>query len=96
MLDVPTLTQQAAGAGATTEVFVQYGALGVIALLALLAVRALYLREAAALDRERERRDAAEVELRAMNAKMQDTIVPILTEATRVISEVLEHTRDRR
>lgn len=94
MLDA--VSARAATGGAITDVFVQYSALGAVALLALLAVRVLYMREAAALDLERKRRDEAEAELRAMNLKMQDTIVPILTEATRVISEVLEQTRERR
>lgn len=81
--------------GAVVDVFVQYSALGVFCLLAAAAVRVLYAQFTNALELERKRRDALEVELRELNAKMQDKIVPVLTEATRVIGDVLKATQDR-
>lgn len=73
-----------------TSAFVQYGALGVIALLALLAVRVLFQREVRALDLERQRADRLEEELRKINTTIQDKYVSTLTEATRVMGDILE------
>lgn len=76
--------------GASTEaVFVQYGALGVIALLALLAVRVLFARVTATADLERARADRLEEELRKLNAAVQERYVTTLSDATRVISAAL-------
>jgi hypothetical protein len=77
-----------AGSG-TTEVFVQYGALGVIALLALVAVRVLFARVTATADLERARADRLEEELRKLNAAVQERYVATLSEATRAISVAL-------
>jgi 16S rRNA C967 or C1407 C5-methylase (RsmB/RsmF family) len=83
-----------AQAGAdTTTVFVQYGALGVIALLALGAVRVLFQREVKALDLERQRADRLEDELRRLNATVQERYMSTLTEATRVMGDVLDAQR---
>lgn len=76
--------------GASTEaVFVQYGALGVIALLALLAVRVLFARVTATADLERARADRLEEELRKLNAAIQERYVTTLSEASRAISALL-------
>lgn len=75
--------------------FIQYSALGVIALLALGAVRVLFQREVRALDLERQRADRLEQELRTLNATIQDKYVATLAEATHAISEALEATRGR-
>lgn len=76
--------------GASTEaVFVQYGALGVIALLALVAVRILFARVTATADLERARADRLEEELRKLNATIQERYVTTLSEATRAISAAL-------
>ncbi len=86
----------AAAAAATAEtsaVFIQYGALGVIALLALGAVRVLFQREIKALDLERQRADRLEEELRRLNTTVQDRYVSTLTEATKTMSELLDHMR---
>jgi hypothetical protein len=79
----------AQGATNTTEVFVQYGALGVIALLALVAVRVLFARVTATADLERARADRLEEELRKLNATIQERYVTTLSEATRAISAAL-------
>jgi hypothetical protein len=84
-----------AQAAPVTDVFIQYGALGGVALLALLAVRVLYQRENIALDLERKRADRLEAELGKLNATVQERYVVTLTEATRAISEALDATRGR-
>jgi hypothetical protein len=76
--------------------FVQYGALGVIAFLALMAVRVLFQREVRALDHERERADRLEEELRKLNATIQERYVGTLSEATRAMSDVLDTVRKQR
>jgi hypothetical protein len=76
--------------------FVQYGALGVIAFLALIAVRVLFQREVKALDHERLRADRLEEELRKLNATIQDRYVGTLAEATRVMGDVLDSLKDNR
>lgn len=86
----------AVSADPTTGVFLQYGALGVIALLALGAVRVLFQREVQALDLERKRADRLEEELRKLNSTVQERYVSTLTEATRAMSELLDHLRERR
>lgn len=82
-----------ADVGAT---FIQYGALGVIAFLALIAVRVLFQREVRALDHERERADRLEEELRKLNATIQERYVGTLAEATRVMGDVLDTVKDKR
>lgn len=84
---------------ATTDIsatFVQYGALGVIAFLALIAVRVLFQREVKALDHERQRADRLEEELRKLNATIQDRYVGTLADATRVMGDVLDSLKDQR
>lgn len=76
--------------------FIQYGALGVIAFLALVAVRVLFQREVRALDHERERADRLEEELRKLNATIQERYVGTLADATRVMGDVLETMKDKR
>ena len=73
----------------TSEVFVQYGALGVIALLALLAVKILFARVTATADLERARADRLEEDLRTLNATIQERYVTTLSEATRAIATAL-------
>ncbi len=84
----------AAGAQAGSEL-VQYGAIGIIAFLALLAVRVLFARVTAAADLERQRADRYEEELRKLNADIQERYLTTLSEATRAISAALaDHQRD--
>lgn len=77
----------------TSSVFIQYGALGAIALMALFAVRILFQREVKALDLERQRADRLEEELRQLNKTVQERYVTTLTEATHTMSELLETVR---
>lgn len=83
---------QAASAD-VTGTFLQYGALGAIALLAMLAVRVLFQREVKALDLERQRADRLEDELRKLNSTVQQQYMSTLSEATRVMSDLLDYSR---
>lgn len=73
------------------SMLVQYGALGVIAFLALGAVRVLFQREVSAHDAERRRADRLEEELRKLNSAVQDRYITTLSEASRVMVEVLDY-----
>ena len=79
--------------GVDGATLVQYGALGVIAALALGAVRVLFQREVSAHDLERQRADRLEEGLRRLNATIQDRYISTLTDATRVMGEVLDYLR---
>ena len=83
---------------ANTSALIQYGALGIIAALALAAVRVLFQREVNAHDLERKRADRLEEELRRLNTTVQDRYVTTLGDATKVMGEVLDFLRreDRR
>jgi hypothetical protein len=84
-----------ASTGDISAAFLQYGALGAIALLALFAVRVLFQREVKALDLERARADRMEDELRKINATVQERYVSTLTDATRVMSDLLDSLRGK-
>lgn len=75
-------------------IFVQYGAIGVFLLITLGVVKVLFNREVLAHQRERERADRLEAELRAQNLALVDKILPVLSQATNALSEILEQ-RDR-
>jgi hypothetical protein len=81
-----TLLAQATDVGG---VFLQYGALGGIALLALLAVRVLYNRANEDLSYHRQRADRLEDELRALNATMREQYIKVIGPATEAISDAL-------
>lgn len=72
----------------------QYGALGVLALVLLIAVRLLFQREVAAHDWERARGDRLETELRNLNEAVQGQYLTTLTQATLAISEALKVVRE--
>lgn len=74
----------------TADVFIQYSALGVIALLALGAVKVLFQRETKSLDLERQRADRLEEELRRLNESIHEKYVPTLERATTAIVTALD------
>jgi hypothetical protein len=65
-----------------TGVLVQYGAVGVIAIMALAAVRVLFARLSASLDRETQRADRLENELRALNATVRDQYLDTIAKSS--------------
>lgn len=88
------LVQAPVTSGPESELL-QYGALGVVAALCLLAVRVLFARVTATADLERARADRLEEELRKLNADIQERYLTTLSEATRAISAALaEQHRD--
>lgn len=86
-MDSLTVLAQNADVGG---VFLQYGALGAIALLALLAVRVLYNRAAEDLAYHRARADRLEDELRALNATMREQLIQVIGPATEAIGDALK------
>lgn len=80
--------------GATSEgVLAQYGALGVVLMFAGVAIRILFQRETAAHERERERADRMEAEIKRLNDLIVSRMLPTLHEATKTISEALQEQR---
>lgn len=67
----------------------QYGAVGLIAAIALGAVRVLFKRETAAYDREKDRADRLEAELTKLNTAIQERYLVALNDATRAVAEAL-------
>lgn len=77
------------------SIFAQYGAVGIIAIIALFAVRYLFKRETEAFDRERARADRLEQDLTKLNELVRDKYLTTLAEATRAIGDALAVVRDR-
>lgn len=72
---------------------VSYGGLGMLAAGSIAAVKILFARETAALDRERARADRLEEEVRLLNRSIHEQYLPTLTRATEVMSQVLARTQ---
>lgn len=70
-----------------SDVLLQYGAVGVIALVALLAVRVLFGRMATSLDRETQRADRLEEELRRLNETIRQEIAPALARSAEALAD---------
>lgn len=86
--------------GAAAPALVQYGALGILALMALLAVRVLFAQVKADKDRETARADRNEEALRELNKAVQERVIPAgyeLVTATKSIIELMAQIQaDRR
>lgn len=74
-------------------VLLQYGAIGAIALAALLAVKVLYGNSQRAYERERDRADRLEEELGKLNEAVRTEYLRTLADATRAISDALAAVR---
>lgn len=70
-----------------SNVLLQYGAVGVIALISLYAVRVLFNKLSALVDHERERADRLEDELRKLNEAVRTEYVTTLAVAARAIQD---------
>lgn len=77
------------------EGLAQYGAIGIIAAMALLAVRVLFARETHAHDLDRERADRLEAELRALNDLVRSTYIQTIADSTKALGEALEAIKRR-
>lgn len=71
----------------STEILAQYGAIGLIAILALAAVRVLFKREVDSHQKDIERADRLEIELRKLNETVQQQYLTVLAQATSAMSE---------
>lgn len=67
----------------------QYGGVLFLSVVALAAVRVLFIRETKALDLERERADRLQEELRKLNETIQDKVVPALERSTQTMERAL-------
>ncbi len=70
-------------------VVVQYGAIGSIAMLALLAVRVLFKREIDAHQRDIDRANRTEEELSKLNDAIRQQYLTVLVQATSAITDTL-------
>lgn len=75
------------------DAFLQYGAVGLIALIALIAVRVLFRRETEAYEREKNRADRLEAELLKLNTAIQERYLVALQDATRAVADALNRMR---
>jgi hypothetical protein len=78
---------------AVDDALLQYGAIGILALVALYAVRVLFKRETDAYEREKERADRLEAELQKMNTAIQERYLVALNDAARAVADALEKMR---
>lgn len=78
------------------DVLLQYGAIGVIALVSMAAVRVLYQKLNGAYERERDRADRLEEELRQLNAAVRNDYIHTIGDATRAVSDALSAVRRSR
>lgn len=76
------------------DVLLQYGALGVLAALALAAVRVLFARVSAHAKSETDRADRLEAEVRRLNDMIQTQYITTLTQATVAMSEAFDAIRE--
>lgn len=76
-----------------TGVLVQYGALGVLVIIALAAARVLFKRQVAAADREAQRADRLEEELRKLNEVIRGELFRSIGDATKAVSDALASVR---
>lgn len=75
------------------DVLLQYGAIGVISLICIAAVRILFNKLTEALEHERERADRLEEELRKLNKTVHDEYLSTIADATRAIADALAAVR---
>ncbi len=92
---LPPAVALVVAAESTDQPLLQYGAVGILAAFALLAVRVLFMREVAAHDRERERADRLEAQLQHQNELIQERFVTTLQQAAQAIQEAMAVMRAR-
>jgi uncharacterized protein YlxW (UPF0749 family) len=73
----------------------QYGALGILAFLAVFAVRVLFTQQTKAHQLDRDRADRLEQELRQLNKDVQELVMPALTKSTEALTEAMRMLRGR-
>lgn len=78
------------------DALLQYGAIGVIAIVSMAAVRVLYAKLNGAYERERDRADRLEQELRQLNEAIRNDYVHTIGDATRAVADALAAVRRSR
>ncbi len=78
------------------SVLLQYGAIGVIAVMALAAVRVLFSREVKSHEADSARADRAEAALSQLNEAVRAQYISTLTQATSAITDTLQVVREMR
>lgn len=69
------------------QVYAQYGAIGLIAALATLAAKVMYGKLSVAYDREKERADRLEDELRRLNEMIRTDYVTTISRASQAMTD---------
>jgi hypothetical protein len=77
-------------------VFAQYGAMGVVAALAITAVKVLFNRAEREQKREQDRADRLEAEVRELNRLIHTSYSAVLNDATKAVAEALAFLRQYR
>lgn len=80
---------------AARPILAEYGALGVVLFVAFLAIRILFQRETASHQRDSDRADRMEAEVKRLNDAIQDKMLPVLHAATEALSDALQEQRRR-
>lgn len=78
-----------------SNAFLSQGVMGLIALIAIVAVFALYKDQKSSHERERQRADARELELRELHKTIQEKYMAALNDATRAVADALAQIRER-
>lgn len=88
------ISAQPVPADPVTDTLIQYGAVGVVAIMALIAVKVLFARETAALNRETARADRLEEELRRLNDTIRTEYAGTLARTTQVVADATRAVSD--
>lgn len=78
-----------------SNAFLSQGVVGLVALLAILIAYALYKEQKSAHERERQRADANEKELRELHKTIQDKYMAALNDATRAVANALDKIKEQ-
>lgn len=73
--------------------FAPYGVVGIVATLALVAVKILFARVEEETKREQQRADRLEAELKELHRAIRDNYDRVLNDATRAVAEALAFLR---
>lgn len=73
--------------------FLQYGALGAVTLMSLMAIRVMYAQFQKNADQERARADRLEEQLRELNETIRSEYITTIATATRAIADALAAVR---
>lgn len=81
--------------GGSEGIFLQYGALGAMTLILLVGIRMIFLKLQEANNRERERADRLEEELRKLNETVRNEYLNTIAAASRAVSDAMSAVQRR-